>query len=506
MSRLFDVKDVDRRFYREKLQHFLPDRIIDVHAHVWRRDFRKAPPTGRAVTWPLRVAEQDPVEDLIETYELLFPGKSVQPLMFSFVESHEDDFEAANAYVSRAAQEHGFAALVFASPQWSAQRLEQEIRRGGFLGAKVYLTLSPAGLPVDQIRIFDFLPHHQLEVLNEHGWIVMLHIPRSARLRDPVNLADMLEIDRRYPHAKVIIAHAGRAYCPEDVGDAFAALQETQHLLFDISANTNAAVFEPLIRTVGPRRILFGSDLPITRMRMHRICEKGNYVNLVPKGLYGNVSDDQHMREVAGEQAEATFLLPLRGDRRLPPGRRGHGTDPGGHCGRVPRQCRPAARRGCRSKGGPVKDYGSFELHLLDYLAFGAYFAGLCLIGYWFGRKKQQDSADYFLAGRTLPWYVVGSSFIASNISSEHFIGMIGAAFIYGIAPAMFEWANVATFTLLIWFFIPFLLAARVFSTPEFLEKRFNPTIRQFFAYVTVISNVVAFLAAVLYGGGLGPE
>jgi SSS family solute:Na+ symporter len=150
-----------------------------------------------------------------------------------------------------------------------------------------------------------------------------------------------------------------------------------------------------------------------------------------------------------------------------------------------------------------VNHYGAFELHRLDYLAFGTYFACLCLIGYWFGRKKQQDSADYFLAGRTLPWYVVGSSFIASNISSEHFIGMIGAAFIYGIAPAMFEWANVATFSLLIWIFIPFLLAAKVFSTPEFLEKRFNPTTRQFFAYVTVISNVVAFLAAVLYGGGL---
>jgi SSS family solute:Na+ symporter len=153
-----------------------------------------------------------------------------------------------------------------------------------------------------------------------------------------------------------------------------------------------------------------------------------------------------------------------------------------------------------------VKDFGSFELHALDYLAFGTYFLVLCLVGYWFGRRKPQDSADYFLAGRTLPWYVVGSSFIASNISSEHFIGMIGAAFIYGIAPAMFEWANVATFSLLIWFFIPFLLAARVFSTPEFLERRFNSTIRQFFACVTVISNVVAFLAAVLYGGGLALE
>lgn len=310
MSGLFEVKDVDRRFYREKLRSFLPERIIDVHTHVWLRSFRKAPPTGRAVTWPLRVAEQDPVEDLVEAYELLFPGKAAKPLMFSFVESHEDDFEAANAYVSRAAREHGFAALVFASPQWSGQRLEREIREGGFLGAKVYLTLSPADIRVDQIRIFDFLPHQQLEVLNEHGWIVMLHIPRSGRLRDPVNLADMLEIDRRYPNVKVIIAHVGRAYCPEDVGDAFAVLRETKHLLFDISANTNAAIFEQLIRTVGPRRILFGSDLPITRMRMRRICEKGNYINLVPKGLYGDVSDDKHMRGVEGAQAEAlSFFL-----------------------------------------------------------------------------------------------------------------------------------------------------------------------------------------------------
>jgi hypothetical protein len=195
-------------------------------------------------------------------------------------------------------------------PQWSAQRLEREIREGGFLGAKVYLTLSPADIPVDQIRIFDFLPHQQLEVLNERGWIVMLHIPRCGRLRDPVNLADMLEIDRRYPKARVIIAHVGRAYCPEDGGDAFAVLRETKHLLFDISANTNAAVFEQIIRTVGPRRILFGSDLPITRMRMRRICEQGNYVNLVPKGLYGDVSDDKHMREVEGAQAEAlSFFL-----------------------------------------------------------------------------------------------------------------------------------------------------------------------------------------------------
>ncbi len=145
----------------------------------------------------------------------------------------------------------------------------------------------------------------------------------------------------------------------------------------------------------------------------------------------------------------------------------------------------------------------SFALESLDYFAFAAYFVVLCGIGLWAGRKEKTRSDDYFLAGRTLPWYVVGSSFIASNISTEHFIGMIGAAFVYGICVAMAEWGNVLSFSVLIWFFIPFLLASRVFTTPEFMERRFHPVLRQFFALVTVVSNVVAFLAAVLYGGGL---
>ncbi len=80
--------------------------------------------------------------------------------------------------------------------------------------------------------------------------------------------------------------------------------------MFDISANTSRENFEKLIRSVGSRRILFGSDLPILRMRTRRICEKGNYVNLIPKGLYGDVSGDGHIREIEGEDAEClTFFM-----------------------------------------------------------------------------------------------------------------------------------------------------------------------------------------------------
>jgi SSS family solute:Na+ symporter len=152
----------------------------------------------------------------------------------------------------------------------------------------------------------------------------------------------------------------------------------------------------------------------------------------------------------------------------------------------------------------------SISLGLPDWIAFGIYFFSLSVIGYFAARKvkgaAEKDSADYFLAGRSLPWYVVGSSYIAANISTEHFIGLIGAAFIYGIAVATGEWSTVIAFAFMIWLFIPFLLTAGVFTAPEFLERRFNPQMRFSFAFVTVLANVFAFLAPVIYGGGLALE
>jgi len=74
--------------------------------------------------------------------------------------------------------------------------LERRIKAGGFIGAKSYLSVAPAYLPTREIRILDFFPPQHLEVLDRHGWIVMLHIPRDGRLKDPVNLGQMLEIEK----------------------------------------------------------------------------------------------------------------------------------------------------------------------------------------------------------------------------------------------------------------------------------------------------------------------
>ncbi len=140
----------------------------------------------------------------------------------------------------------------------------------------------------------------------------------------------------------------------------------------------------------------------------------------------------------------------------------------------------------------------------LDLFVIVGYFVVLVVLGFAVGKTEKRSSEDYFLAGRSLPWYVVGASFIGSNISTEHFILMIAAAYTYGICVAQWEWGNIFAFSVLVWFFIPFLLSSRVFTAPEFLERRYKSACRLLFAVLTVVANITAFLAAVLYASAIG--
>lgn len=294
------IEDVDRAFFAERVAGFLPNRVIDGHAHIWESGHilpDGSYPARRSARWPSLVAETNPMQDLLETYRVLFPGIEVTPVVFGQPDTNID-LVANNASVSRDAGALGIPSLALTRPEWSDEAFERTILDGGFLGCKPYLNFAPADIPRDEIRIADFLPAHQLEVVNRHGWAVMLHIARPGRLGDPVNLVDLRELDERYPDAGIIVTHIGRAYSVEDVGGAMTTLAATRHLRYDITANTNAEVMRMLIDAVGPERILFGSDLPIFAMRARRINEAGAYLNLVPRGTYGDVSSDAELREV----------------------------------------------------------------------------------------------------------------------------------------------------------------------------------------------------------------
>lgn len=298
---LFEVTANDRRIYEQELKDFLPERIIDVHAHVWLDHLRVVDPNEpkRTVTWTRVVAKDDPIEHLQETYELLFPGKSVSALFFANGEG-----DGNNQYVAQSSKLTGWPALYFSHPSETAEEVEKHIREGGFLGVKSYLSLSPKYIPGPEVRIFDFFPKYQLAVLDKLGGIVMLHIPRNGRLKDPVNLAQIAQIKEEFPNIRLIIAHIGRAYVQSDIGNAFDTLDRYPDLMYDFCANCCDEAIEACLCHAGPKHLMFGLDMPILRLRTHRIQENGTYINLVPPGMYGDLGGDPHMREVSPEEGE----------------------------------------------------------------------------------------------------------------------------------------------------------------------------------------------------------
>ena len=297
-----DVTPYDKKIWEEELRDFLPDKIFDAHMHIWEPGTRKVGQKG-CVTWTSLVAPDMTYENMVETYAKVFPGKKVKQVLMS---SPSCNLELGNGYAIKCAKEHGHPALYCTN--WDSDEAEIFAAfKKGFCGIKPYQNNSPSYIPAAEVRIFDFLTPRQLEFMNNIHGIVMLHISRNLRLRDPINLAQLMEIDEKYPNAKVIVAHVGRAYIPSDVGDAFEILKHSKNLYFDFSANTSDYAMQKLFESISSDRILFGTDMPISKMRMYRIEENGTYMNVVPRGLYGDVSNDPHMKE-SDEENITTFV------------------------------------------------------------------------------------------------------------------------------------------------------------------------------------------------------
>ena len=310
---LLDVKPYDKQYYEEILKPFLPEKFIDCHTHVWlmEHDPHKTLRSGTQ-NWPGLVAKENSIEDLNETNRLLFPDNKVVSVLYGDC-AVSIDRKAVNKYVADKAIDNGYPALYLCHPDTPPEELERIILENPvFKGIKVYLQFAPAYLPADEIRIYDFLTKEHLAVCDKHGWVVQLHIARPKRLADPVNYIQLLEIEQNYPNLQLIVAHLGRAYANEDVGDALDYLKNTEKTVWDFTANTNDWVMEQVLERFGSDRFIYGSDFPIFRMKSRRTVENGVYINEIPQGQfpYEAIKGDSHMREIPFPEAERiTFFI-----------------------------------------------------------------------------------------------------------------------------------------------------------------------------------------------------
>ncbi|MDN3491508.1 sodium/sugar symporter [Winogradskyella bathintestinalis] len=146
---------------------------------------------------------------------------------------------------------------------------------------------------------------------------------------------------------------------------------------------------------------------------------------------------------------------------------------------------------------------------MLDYIVFIAYAALILGVGLWVSRDKkghQKNAEDYFLASKSLPWWAIGASLIAANISAEQFIGMSGSGFALGIAIASYEWMAALTLIIVGKYFLPIFIEKGLYTIPEFVEKRYSTNLKSILAVFWLGLYIFVNLASVLYLGGLAIE
>jgi SSS family solute:Na+ symporter len=139
---------------------------------------------------------------------------------------------------------------------------------------------------------------------------------------------------------------------------------------------------------------------------------------------------------------------------------------------------------------------------ILDWVMIGGYFTLLLGVAWWVVSKSKDTAADYFLAGRNLSWWIVGASIFASNIGSEHVVGLAGSGAKDGVAMAHYE-LHAWCLLMLAWVFVPFYARSLVFTMPEFLERRFSTGSRYVLSIVSLITFVVSKIAVGIFAGGI---
>jgi uncharacterized protein len=253
---------VDEAVWKNELDPFLPSRIFDFHGHTYLAEFSPSKQGESSNPSTPSVVNGYPHEAFAAVEARLWPGREFKALVFGTV-AGDVDIDATNAYARQAAEIYGWHALMVPHIEDDANAHLDRIREGGFLGLKPYYSFvrdkSPAEVTLD-----DMVPPAMREAADRAGLILTVHIPRPGRLADPVNIEGLRRLCSDCPNAKVMLAHFGRSYFPEAIGDGL-ALADLPNLYPEMSMVQDWEVYEAVFNTFDRSRIIFALDLPVAQ-------------------------------------------------------------------------------------------------------------------------------------------------------------------------------------------------------------------------------------------------
>jgi SSS family solute:Na+ symporter len=142
-------------------------------------------------------------------------------------------------------------------------------------------------------------------------------------------------------------------------------------------------------------------------------------------------------------------------------------------------------------------------MNTLDFAIVAVSLMIVIAVGLWASRRRAQTAEGYFLASGRLPWWIIGSAFVSTSLSSEQMVGTVGAAYDVGMAVVNWEWFSLPVYIVFMTLFVPLYLRTRVTTVADFLERRFGPLCRNVYSWIMLVAYVIVFLVPVIYGGSL---
>jgi glutamate-1-semialdehyde 2,1-aminomutase len=273
--------DLDDKIAKD-VQGFLPDRIFDIHAHIYRvADLNLS---------QANVLSEGPQEVTLDVWRERM-GKQVGKLrlqggLFFPVPAYSCDVEKLNEFLlTQLEKAPGSKGLAVISPESSRNKIAEYLKNPGICGFKPYHVFSKEK-PTFQASLASYLPEWAWEMAERHGLVIMLHMVKDLALADSGNQREIRTMCLKHPHVKLILAHAGRGFNALKTVNGLPGLKGLQNVWFDTAAICEPASIIAILREFGPHKILWGSDFPVSETRGRSVTVGDGFVWLQPDTVY----------------------------------------------------------------------------------------------------------------------------------------------------------------------------------------------------------------------------